>query len=276
MAFAGIPQPRKPRDPFQLTAEQRAVLDLVLRTWEAKQRGIKTFSCTFTLREYGTYTDDKRRPRESKGELYYAAPDKGSYRVFDTKAAPGEHWVCDGKSIYEFKAAEKKLVERRLPDEMRGKAIADSPLPFVFGSSAEKMLQRYWMKVSTLADNHTGIPLEKGQILLEAIPRLRQDAGNFQSVEIVLNERDMSPVAINQFLPGHTPKKESRKTYLFDDLVVNGFIDQVSRFISKPRKPIGWDYLIENPDEPSQEEKLQLPMLDRGARLPATNKVKAR
>ncbi|HUY34604.1 MAG TPA: hypothetical protein VMV69_17805 [Pirellulales bacterium] len=273
----GIPRQRKPRNPFQLTAEQQAVVDLVLRQWEKKQKGITTFSCSFILREYdGTYQDDKSRTRESEGVLYYAAPDKGSYRVYDKKDVPGERWVCDGKAIYEFQSAEKKLIERPLPEEMRGKAIADSPLPFVFGSSAEKMLQRYWMKVSTPADNRTGIMLEEGQILLEAVPRFRQDAGNFQSVEVVLNERDMLPVAINQFLPGHSRQKESRKTYLFSDQVVNGFIDQVSRYISKPRKPLGWKHIVEEPGQPMPDDDPHPLLLDRGARLPAPNKLKAR
>jgi len=277
MAFGGIPQPRKPRDPFQLTAEQQAVVDLVLRTWEAKQKGIKTFSCEFTLWEYGGTLRNDNEPRSSNdGALYYAPPDKGRYEVFDKDGNSLEHWVCDGRAIYEFKTANKELVEHSLPEEMRGKAIADTPLPFVFGSTAEKMRQRYWMRVTTLANQGNENFLKKGQIFLEAIPKFKHDAANFQKVEIILNERDMLPYAINQFLPSHTPKNPSRKAYEFRAHKVNGGMDQFNRFFSKPRKPLGWKYVVEKPGEPASDDKVQLPTLDRGARLPATDKVKAR
>jgi TIGR03009 family protein len=277
MAFGGIPQPRKPRDPFQLTAEQQAVVDLVLRTWEAKQKGIKTFSCEFTLWEYGGAFGNGKEPRSSNdGALYYAPPDKGRYEVFDKDGNSLEHWVCDGRAIYEFKTANKELVEHTLPEEMRGKAIADTPLPFVFGSTAEKMRQRYWMRVTAPAAQGNENFLKKGQLLLEAIPKFKHDAANFQKVEIILNERDMLPYAINQFLPSHTPKNPSRKAYEFRAHKVNGGMDQFNRIFSKPRKPIGWTHVVEKPGEPLPDDKVQLPSLDRDARLPPANKVKAR
>ncbi len=278
MAFGGIPQPRKPRDPFQLTAEQRAVVELVLRRWEEKQKGIKTFSCEFTLWEYdGTFGDGINPKSENNGRLYYAPPDKGRYEVLDKDGKSLEHWVCDGRAIYEFKTANEELVEHPLPEEMRGKAIADTPLPFVFGSTADKMMQRYWLRVAAPADLGNENFLKKGQLFLEAIPKFRHDAGNFQKVEIILNERDMLPYAINQFLPNHTPKRPSRKAYEFRAHKVNGWgSDQFNRFFSKPRKPLGWKYVIEKPGEPPSDDKVQLPSLDRGARLPPANKVKAR
>ncbi|HEV3022712.1 MAG TPA: TIGR03009 domain-containing protein [Pirellulales bacterium] len=268
--FGGVPQRRKPVDPFALTPEQQAVVDLVLRKWEEKQKKIKTFSCEFTLFEYdGTY----EKARESNGKVYYAAPDKGKYEVFDEEGAPGEHWVCDGKSIYEFNKDAKKLIERPLPEEMRGKAIVDSPLPFVFGSSADKMAQRYWMRVTSAAEDPR--TLEKGEFLLEAIPKFQRDAGNFQKVEIIFSERDMLPLGLNQFLPAHTNQKQSRKAYQFRKQKVDGFIDKVSSFISKPRTPLGWTYVVENPNDAGPDvapPKLQM----EGALRPTKKKTSAR
>ena len=56
--------------------------------------------------------------------------------------AIGEHWVCDGTSIYEYRTEQKQLVERPIPKEMQGKAIVDGPLPFLFGAEAAKLKQR--------------------------------------------------------------------------------------------------------------------------------------
>jgi TIGR03009 family protein len=272
MRFGGIPQPRKPAepaDPFGLRPEQQAVVDLVLQKWEEKQKKIKTFSCEFTLFEYdGTFN----QARVGNGKVYYAAPDKGKYEVFDDKGAPGEHWVCDGKSIYEFNKDAKELIERPLPEEMRGKAIVDSPLPFVFGSSAQKMAQRYWMKVTTAAEDpyHT---LKKGQFLLEAIPKFQRDAGNFQKVEIIFSERDLVPVALNQFMPSHTNKNENRKAYEFHDQKVNGGIDLVKTFFSKPRTPLGWKYVVEGPTDTSDVAPPQLRL--EGAQRPDAKKKSA-
>jgi TIGR03009 family protein len=273
----GIPQPRQPRDPFQLTTEQRAELDLVLRAWEEKQKGIKTFSCEFTLWEYGGTLGSGSGPRnENNGRLFYAPPDRGKYEVFDADGNWLDHWVCDGKAIYEFKTLNKQLVEHPLPEEMQGKAIADTPLPFVFGSTPDKMLQRYWLRVTTQANQGDQSFLKNEQLLLEAIPKFKHDAANFQKVEIILNERDMLPYAINQFLPNHTSKNPSRKAYEFRKHVVNGGIDQISRIFSKPRKPFGWKYIVEKPGEPLPDDNLHLSPLDRGAQRPASNKVKTR
>ena len=58
----------------------------------------------------------------------------------------GEHWVCDGKSVFEFNHKAKQLIETTLPPELRGKAIADGPLPFMFGAKAESIKNRYWIR----------------------------------------------------------------------------------------------------------------------------------
>ena len=77
------------------------------------------------------------------GVIKFAAPDKGLFKVESSEKngktepiedARAEHWMCDGKSVYEYQPAKKRVEEHRLPPELQGKAIAKSPLPFLFGA----------------------------------------------------------------------------------------------------------------------------------------------
>ena len=90
--------------------------------------------------------------------LKYAAPDKGLFRVLYTKNARtaswaaseedrADHWICDGKSVFQYIPKQKQLVEHKLPPELQGKAIVDSPLPFLFGTEAQKIRQRYFIRI---------------------------------------------------------------------------------------------------------------------------------
>jgi hypothetical protein len=137
--------PAPPRQPPALSPQEQAALDQLLAAWEARSGAVKTWSCTFHKWEYNAWSpaDEKGERRafaESSGELKYAAPDKGLFRIKDSRqwnpqtrryevrgGEAGEHWVCNGESIYEFRHAERQLRETRLPPEMRGKAISDGP-----------------------------------------------------------------------------------------------------------------------------------------------------
>ena len=97
--------------------------------------------------------------------------------------------MCDGKSIFEYKPAQKQVEEHRLPRELQGKAIANSPLPFLFGAEAQKLKQRYFIRIVTPQD-------VQDQIWLEAYPRFQQDAANFHHAQFVITTRGMSPFAL--------------------------------------------------------------------------------
>ena len=295
--FPGLPKqkPGAPAAPqrrvvpgFQLNAEDQAVVELVLKKWEQKNTSIKTFSCGFTLWEYNDELplnpQERQAPREPSirnGRLSYAAPDKGMYQEDPYPPKPGEeklppiggvHWVCDGKSIYEVNHAERKIVERPLPEEMRGKAIADAPLPFVFGSTADKMQRRFWLRVSTPRRNFTQIPLEPGQVLLEAMPKTQQDAANFQLVQVIFQEKDMTIVAINEFLPHHTARSEHRLSYVFTEPSINSPLERLKNLFIKPTNKLGYTHEIDRP--PTVEEPAPRPLVpsanakSRGAQLP--------
>jgi TIGR03009 family protein len=148
----------------------------------------------------------------------------------------GEHWVCNGASIYEFRHTERQLRETRLPPEMQGKAISDGPLPFVFGAKADTLRKRYAMRLVTP-------PGVTDQIWLEALPRMQADAANFSKVELILQARDLMPFAMQIFKPGG----QDRDVYQFDprtSLIDKG-LDMIRDF-SKPVTPLGYTFILED------------------------------
>ena len=156
-----------PKAPFVLSESQQKLLDQILIKWEKQSDKVKTYKCSFTRWEYdlafGNPKDDWKKS-EGQGQIKYKAPDCGEYIVsslveFDPttgntkpKTEGLDHWLCDGKAIFEFNAEKKQLIERRLPPELQGKAIADGPLPFIFGAKADQLKRRYWMRDVTPKD----------------------------------------------------------------------------------------------------------------------------
>lgn len=247
-----------PVQPPVLSPQEQAMLDQLLTAWEARNAAVRTWSCTFHKWEYNAWSPagpngDQLAFAESTGELKYAAPDKGLFHVKESKQwSPearryevrsgefGEHWVCNGESIYEYRHSEKQLRETRLPLEMRGKAISDGPLPFVFGAKAETLKKRYWMRIITP-------PEVRDQVWLEALPRFQGDAANFSKVELILQARDLMPFAIQIYKPGGS----DRDVYQFDprtNLIDKG-LDMIRDF-AKPTTPFGYKYVLE--DLPAQ------------------------
>lgn len=241
------------QQPPQLTPEQQAALDQLLAAWETRNAAVRTWSCTFHKWEYNAWSPvDARGERqafvESTGELKYAAPDKGLFRVKEVKqwnpetrrlevrgSEAGEHWVCNGESIYEFRHTERQLRETKLPPDMRGMAISEGPLPFVFGAKAQTLKARYWMRIITP-------PNVRDQIWLEALPREQRDAANFSKVELIL-QRDLMPFAIQIYKPGG----QDRDVYQFDprtNLIDKG-LDMIRDF-AKPMTPFGYKYVLED------------------------------
>lgn len=245
-------QPPAPQPPA-LSPQEQTALDQLLAAWEARSAAVKTWSCTFHKWEYNAWSPaDAQGQRlafaESTGELKYAAPDKGLFRIKESKqwnpqtrryevrgGESGEHWVCNGESIYEFRHTDRQLRETRLPPEMRGKAISDGPLPFVFGAKAETLKKRYWMRLITP-------PNATDQIWLEALPRFQADAANFSKVELILRSRDLMPFAIQIFKPGG----RDQDVYQFDpntNLIDKGL--DLFRDFAKPTTPFGYKYILE-------------------------------
>ena len=264
-AMAGPQQPIW----LPLAPEHVQWVDQILKYWEERSNKIKTLSCKFTRWDYDPVfgpRDPNTAKTIAKGEVKYAQPDKGLFKVTDlmlyappAKAgdqptyAPqdanfGEHWVCDGIRVFEFDARNKRVIERELPPNMKGKAIADGPLPFLFGAKAETIKARYWVR---------GLPQGgNGKYWLEAVPKSRQDAQNFKMVHIVLDEKTFLPEMLQTFAPNFDGKANtSRTTYQFAEHEVTdtglNLLELTKRLnlfatnFYEPKIPSGWKKVVE-------------------------------
>ena len=223
--------------PFSLSPQEEAQAEWVLNRWEQRSAGVKTFECEFTRFEYDGVFGDPNKPRFiDKGELKYAAPDKGLFRV---KAPRQQHWICDGKSIFEYDFQKKQLIEHKLPPELQGKAIADGPLPFLFGAKAEQIKGRYYVRIVTPRD-------VKDQIWLEAYPRFQADRTDFDHATLILTMEEMQPTAVETVLPN----RKSKTVFVLEKQKVNAknLLDPFSIFENNwlhPRVPAGWTRHVE-------------------------------
>jgi TIGR03009 family protein len=245
--------PQAPAAPFQLTPIEQQFVFQTLQMWEQQSSQVNTFNAEFERWEYdAVWGPGKEIPLiKSTGSLSYSKPDKGSFKIDKisrwTKTDPknsaadapgdwipqpneiGEHWVCDGKAIYEYNHREKQLVVTTIPEDMRGKSIVDGPLPFLFGAEANKLNERYWIRTKQSAP---------AEIWLEAFPRWQSDAANYNSVDVMLDRKTMQPKAIQVHLPGGA----QRHVYMFKDARINekNLGSLFFGLFSSPRTPIGW------------------------------------
>jgi TIGR03009 family protein len=242
--------------PFAINDIEQQFVMQTLQMWETESAKINTFNAEFERLDY----DNVWGPAPDKlllvcrGSLSYSKPDKGSFKIDKisrwTKNDPknpapdapgnyveqpdevGEHWVCDGKAVYEYNHREKQLVVTPIPETMRGAAIADGPLPFLFGAQAAKLVERYWIRPVTS---------DSEQIRLQAFPRRAADAANYDSVEVILNRKTMQPQALMVILPG----AQQRHVYKFESPTVNGKLDKwFGGLFSAPRTPLGWKRVV--------------------------------
>lgn len=254
--------PGQPPLGFQLNPVQQAFLDQVLNTWQAQSAKIDTFKCPFERWEYNVaFGPGQDVPlNKDKGELSFKKPDKGSFQITEVKRwqaqpvppgqqppvqvqgdwivqkdAIGEHWVCDGKSVFEYRHDQKQLVERPIPPHLQGKAIVDGPLPFLFGAEADKLKARYWMRVEQQPNAN--------EIWLVALPKYQAQAADFKAIEVILDRQRLLPKAMQVHLPDG-----SRHMYMFDlaQATVNGPFDRIRALFQSPRTPLGWKRVVES------------------------------
>ncbi len=265
---------------FQLNQLQQGELDQVLGAWQVASSKISTFKCSFKRWEYdvafGPTINGRMEPlNKNLGELSYNKPDKGSFEIteintFKQQAAPpnqqppapikgdwvkqpdaiGEHWVSDGKSIYEYRPHDKQLVERPIPPQLQGQAIVDGPLPFLFGAEATKLKHRYWMKIEHFPNENPK------QIWLLAAPKFQQQAADFRQVEVIFNRELLMPEAMQVTLPNG-----DRHAYMFDLATArtNGPLNWLNSFFTSPPVPFGWKRVVENMPVAEAPQPVQQP-----------------
>ncbi len=273
------PMPQQPEWAAKMSVEEQKWIDDVLKFWETRSDKVKIFECKFRRWDYdGGFVDPatgKRNTRTfAEGSIKYAQPDKGLYHVERLIAVMppakqgdkpqevvqnpdlGEHWVCDGEKIYSFEANKKQVSVSPLPAEMRGKAIADGPLPFMFGAKAESIKARYWIR-GLVADPNDKAKQDK--YWLEAVPKSREDAQNFKMVRIVLDKKEYLPESLEIFAPNYDPpRNDARQSYLFLErvakdenmlqaMVREGLLGAFHREFYEPRIPTGWTKVVQSP-----------------------------
>jgi TIGR03009 family protein len=268
MPFNSPPAAPQMPEGFPLSPPLEKHVDQILQYWEQRSDKIKTYRCDFQRWDYDPVFGPRNEPSTfAAGVIQYASPDKGLFRVdriskYTAPAKPGEegtwtaqtdvhgeHWVSDGQRVFEFDNRAKRLIERILPPEMRGKAIADGPLPFLFGAKAATIKERYWIRSIAPPEG------AKGEYWLEAHPKSRSDAANFKMVVVVLDEADYLPKMLQVFSPNFDPRENPAKTaYKFEKREVNkvdllGGIAHLNPFFREfyePKLPAGWKKEIEN------------------------------
>lgn len=246
--IATVPQPQAP---FTITPEEQAIVDRVLLDWQKMSTGVKTFQCEFTRWDYdGVFGNGKDPKRVIGGVLRYSAPDRGFYELADQS----EKWVCTGDAIFEFKTDLKQVREYPLPPEMRGKAISDGPLPFVFGVEADKMKARYWLRITTPPER------QANQVWIEAYPKHARDTANFTKVDVILTfeheggvVKKLEPFGINLVLPNG----KDRTAYAFREMQTNGALAGFANFMGyfvRPTTPLGWQHQVVDDTVPTGPE----------------------
>ena len=246
-----------------MTAAEQESLDKVLVRWEEKNAKTKTFKCNFRRWEYdktitAAEAEDHNRS-VADGEVKYKRPDHGMFRVrsltefnddkkqYEERTDGLEHWVCDGKDIYEFVPADRKLKVHPLPKEMRGEAISDGPVPFIFGAKADKMKERYWIRDVT----------PKGEvgkhIWLEVFPKYQHDAMNFDRATVMLNS-DFTIYGLQIF----NPNEQQRTVFIFAKITINP-IDWLGNEFAAPSTPWNWTKEVDPVDDPAEQAAPQPP-----------------
>jgi TIGR03009 family protein len=246
-----VNQTRVP-DGFALDAAHEKYLNQILAYWEHTTASAKRYRCTFRRWEYESGQEKEKTYAE--GTIQYAAPDKGLFHVTQVKhrvppKEPGgavewragqfmEHWVCDGRSIFEFDYNNKQLKQRPLPPEMQGVRITDGPLPFLFGAKKDQIRNRLWLRVDTPKD-------AKGEYWLLGVPKTLDDAANFARIHIILDESDFLPKGMILY-----HRNQAQTTFQFNNRESNWNIlaeklNLFHRQFFEPKVPGGWQKVVE-------------------------------
>lgn len=233
MPSANPQRPAPIQPPFgPLTAQQQKFVDTLLAYWEFSTRNIERYECEFQLWRYDPVfgPQDPNTPAEwSEGVIKYESPDRGFYQVqksklyrrpqqegeqptWVTRDIPGDHWVCDGKALFEFDWNRKTLIKRALPPNVQGVNIANGPLPFLLKAKAAQIKSRFWVR--SLPSKRTD------EYRVEAYPKRREDAANFHKLHIVLNQ-EYRPTGLIIYNPGFRPDRPARTTYDFNNIKLN-------------------------------------------------------
>ncbi len=218
------------------------------------------------------------------GDFWYETPDKGRIDFepgavpanglnpmklggpkaddpYHVKAADPEIWVCTGDKVIQIDVNSKSFDSIDIPPNQQGHSIADGPLPFLFGMTADKIKSRYdGINLGNMHDPDGSIGAQnrqegKGgwtrpQYHIVVKPKLRSDAENWQRAEVILDAEYCLPTAIRLLDPAGT--KETVFVFRLADMKANEKLP----WLPSPFKPSLFGY------KPSSRQTAE--SLDRG------------
>lgn len=277
---AGVAGPqetrRQPQLPpgFPLEPQMQTYIEQLLTFWEGTASQVNHYQCAFTRWTFdheicavrNEANNHLRAAEISRGMIRYRNPDRGMYEVNEKWSFAGppeqpggepkyerrsltnkeyqekEKWICDGLAIYEYDFELQRLYEVKLPPEMQGQGLKNSPLPFVFGAKASELLDRYWIRDVTPAT-------VKDQYWLEAWPKRLEDAQTYSKLEIMLSREPFLPVAIHMYAANYDEKTHpSKVAFEFSDRQINGTLaGLLDPFFIRPDTPWGWERIERDP-----------------------------
>ncbi|QEG41076.1 TIGR03009 domain-containing protein [Roseimaritima ulvae] len=260
-----------PAAPFPaLTPVQEQELTRLLQAWETQSKTVQRLEADFTRWHYDlTAAPAGVHATWAKGEIRYAAPDKGMFRVNELKFYKGmnegkpqyeaidgmfgEYWACNGKQLLDYDRGEKKCTVQDLPPELQGTQIFESPLPFVFNLDATKIRQRYWVRT---------VPSPKpDMVVVEAWPKRQEDRSQYRLVQVVIDPQTFLPQALLMYAPNFNAKTAPAwDHYEFSGVkknsIIGGLQQFVDKFIEKPDS--NWKIVRERYQPPAEEGQAQL------------------
>ena len=263
-ADQAVPLPLVPEEFRNLTPEHQKYIEDLLDVWEQSSSQVKLCTCDFERWDYNAEIVSKRDPNDNRliahrivrGQIRFGNPDQAQYESSEMwsyqnpdeqnpyvqQKGDGDHekWICDGKSIYEFDFVNKRVYENKIPSEMQGSGLAESPLPFLFGAKKQQILDRYWLRIATPAG------LENEYWLL-AVPKRAEDAQTYSKVEIILAKEDFLPKSLHIYSKGYNPATTAVSQHVeFKNRKINGQLATIKNFMGmfvRPAKPIGWEWV---------------------------------
>ena len=239
-----------PQAPFVLSRPEAEALENLLTDWEKRNKEIHVLKSPFFRWKYdAVFGNGNQPPAPDEGILKFSAPDKGLMKIVAKDPAQSEQWLCDGKSIYQFDYSKRLVTEFVMPPELQGKGIGDGPLPFVFGVEAQKLKQRYFMRIITPRDVHN-------EVWLEAFPRYQQQRTEFSKVQVILQVSGPTKALLPYAIQIYSPNGKDHTVYQLQNPSINpgilspGGILDGGDWWTKPSIPFGWQKKTELPPPP--------------------------
>lgn len=199
----------------------------ILEIWERHTGKFTRMEGEFIRYEYD---DVFLVEKQTSGNYYYEAPDHGridfkpmsaqttpdganGFRVVEGKVlhrkdgkdysvVPGaeERWICNGQELLSIDVSTKTYRRIGIPEQYRGDAIRNGPLPFMFGMKAQDVIDKYDLDFGPMHDPR-GEKTPNRVIHIIAYPLMETQRREFQKAEVLISSQTFEAIAIKLFDP---------------------------------------------------------------------------